>query len=468
MKFYCDWIVFLPFFCISHAFQTEILCYNGPPNDITLECKHNKHHRVADFDDLTMLNAVHLIQNKNGCDSENYLGDARKIQFQWCLIPYIPLNLFSKLKKAEKVEMNKAGLKRLDAKRFPEDSALKVLEMRYNNLTSIEYDLCSNARKIKEVDFSYNQITDVDKMAFAGCWTSLQKIVLESNKIRSISFGNVTFLDLKYINLQLNKIVRLDCNSFPTTRTPPVLDLDVSYNELENIDFNCDKYYDELNVHVDQNNLESITFPASQMVTNLRQMSANQNQISSISIQMNMEELKWFSISANKLVDLSEISRCSVLETLDLSYNSIEYLDARSFHKMSHIQQLNLEGNNISEIRRGAFSYQRNLTELNLSHNKLQNINLDRFLPYYENLTAFYLNDNNLTAIIGWDRALFPNLKTLAISENDFDCEYLEQFLRNFRSRSIYLMPSSSPTGYSCGTNSVYGISCVENEPWCR
>lgn len=463
MKLDSKWIVFLTFSSVFVAIHSEIVCYENADNDIKLECKHSKYYKQNEiFDDYKTLNRVNFEQN--GCDSEYYLEDARIIRIQ-CLLPYVPFGLFFKLKNAEKIEMNHAELRKIEGKYFPEDSNLKILKMKFNNLTSLEPNLCLNTRQMKEVDFSYNQISHVDEMAFAGCENSLEKIILESNSITSISFGNTDpFRCLSYINLEGNEIVQLDCDSFPTTKAWNGPHLNFFHNKLEKIDLKCDKHFHSLILNIDHNNLKNITIPASEMMKNLQELSVKENQISSISIQMNMDNLKVLNISMNNLEDISDISRCLALEVLDVSYNYIELLDASSFYRMSHLQQLNLTNNNVSEIGRGTFSYQRNLTELDLSHNKLKKISLDLFLPYFDNLTTFYLNNNNLTEIIGWDKALFPNLKSFAISENYFDCKYLERFLRKFKSRSIYLTPSSSLTPYSSDTNSVYGISCVDIE----
>lgn len=462
MKFYTKCIVFLTFLSIFDAsYVNEIICYEEPANEITLRCKHNKYINIV-LDDYRKLNTRDLEQK--GCESD-YLESARKIRFNFCVLPYFPRNLFLKLKNVEEIEMNQVGLKRIDGEYFPVDSNLQILKMRYNNFTSIAPNLCVNARRISSVDFSYNQISAVDKKAFAGCEDSLEEILLVGNLITTITFEKLDqFCCLNYIDLELNKIVQLDCNSFPSTRTWEGAHIDFSYNELKNIDLNCDKSFKSLTLNIDHNNLENLTFPASEMMKNLRKISANKNQISSMSIQANLDNLNKLRLSKNNLEDISDINRCPALELLDISYNFIESIDASSFYGMSNLQFLDLKNNNISEIRRGAFSYQRNLTELDLSHNKLENISLALFVPYFENLTKFYLNDNNLTEIIGWDKALFPNLTTFAISENNFDCKYLEKFLKNLKSRTIYLPPSSSSKAYSSDVNSVYGIKCVEAE----
>lgn len=409
--------------------------------------------------------------------------EAYQITFENCRFPYLPHTFFQRINKIFRINLEHSGVEAITYGKFADGSNLETLLMSFNELMELPGFLFSHTPQIQEIDFSHNRIRKIDENTFRGAAKKIKKINLAHNNINAIDrllFSGLLELEdldishniiehfdadlssltqLEFLRLDNNKIMQLGCNVFANQ-----LEIDLSVNELKEIDWNCNST-STLTLKIENNLLGNLTLPASTLVTSLSTVLASRNKIENISIEGDLPNLRLLNLGNNNLKNISAVSEhCVALANLDLSFNDIRHVDANAFVKMTKLQYLYLNNMNLTEVGHGTFSHQRSLIELNLSHNKLKQINFDLFVPYVENLTELHLNDNNLTNLDGWTNSLFPKLSILAVSNNDFNCSYLAQFLRQFKYPTIRLVPSSTLIMHTAEQKSIHGISCIDTQ----
>lgn len=409
------------------------------------------------------------------------LSNAFQVTFEHCLLPYVPHNFFHRLQNIHQINLELCGVETINSGKFADGSQLEKLWMSFNELIELPAVLFSNTPHIQEIDFSYNKINHIHPKAFHGGTKKLMKLDLSGNCIGDLdknvfaSLLNLMKLDLSYnsiehfdvdlsnltelvsLSINNNKIVQLDCNIFSK-----VTSIDASTNRLREIDWSCESSF-LFSLNLADNLLSNLTLSAVGLSKTLRILNVARNKIETISIENDLPKLKELDLMANNLKNISAISEhCVALKLLGLSNNNIQQLDANAFVKMTNLEYLYLQNTSLTEVVHGTFSHQRNLIELDLSHNKLNHISFDLFLPYFENLTELRLNDNHLANLVGWMDSIFPKLGALAISNNDFNCSYLAEFLRQFKTTTIHLAPSSTVTMHTAERNSIHGISCID------
>lgn len=96
---------------------------------------------------------------------------------------------------------------------------------------------------------------------------------------------------------------------------------------------------------------------------------------------------------------------------------------------------------------------------MDLSWNQLKTIDFDLFLPQYTQLESLYLNENELTELEGLTHTLFPTLKVLGITGNNFNCSYLRKFLRKNTWQKLTFVDDYWAPLNPHETN-IYGVNC--------
>ncbi len=156
----------------------------------------------------------------------------------------------------------------------------------------------------------------------------------------------------------------------------------------------------------------------------------------------------------------NELFYLGSLVELDLSKNFLGPLNISIFSKLTKLEVLNLKGTNISNIQLGTFSHQHSLKVLNISDNQIGEIDLHWFLSL-DRLEELYLSGNELRKIenLSQIKKIFPDLKKISISNNDFDCSYLVEIVKFMKLSSIEVIHYDAPPIRH--VINVKGIRCI-------
>ncbi|NWH71453.1 NEPN protein, partial [Piaya cayana] len=230
--------------------------------------------------------------------------------------------------------------------------------------------------KIKQL-----QITDFRRMS------ALEELVLSCSGTELIE--NNTFKALS--NLKSLELYKNQLKQMPTF-LPSGLEIlklaDNSINTLHASDFEGLMKLKVLDI---RNNLIA-TLPPSvfSSLCNLQSLILDGNNIESVSAPLKLPRLKYLSMADNKL-------------------NSFP---TNFFASFQNLQFLSLSGNFLTKV---PLDLPKSLLSLKLEKNQLKTIRL-RDIKHLENLSEFFLSENQLTSIDG--AQLLPNLTTLEISKN--------------------------------------------------
>ncbi|NXP12973.1 NEPN protein, partial [Thinocorus orbignyianus] len=230
--------------------------------------------------------------------------------------------------------------------------------------------------KIKQL-----QITDFRRMS------ALEELVLSCSGTESIENNTFKALStLKSLELYKNQLKQIP------TFLPSGLEIlklaDNSINVLHASDF---EGLMKLRVLDIRNNLIATLPPtAFSSLFNLQSLILDGNNIESLSAALKLPRLKYLSMADNKL-------------------NSFPH---NFFTSFQNLQFLSLSGNFLTKV---PLDLPKSLLSLKLEKNQLKTIRL-RDMKHLENLSEFFLSENQLSSIDG--AQLLPNLTTLELSKN--------------------------------------------------
>lgn len=389
---------------------------------------------------------------------------------------HIPYCIFTYFGSIQEFDISHAGIETI-YRNFEAAVSLTFLTMSYNNITEIPASVFADASQLAMVDLSHNQIEKINKFAFANA-RQISRIILSHNRLKTLDgsvFHDVMFLD--QIELDHNRLEEIPMDLFG--KNSMVQKIYLSNNKLSNISceiFQFCYYLDEL--QLESNNLTEFNLsciPKSMELINLnnnkltklvlndvKHILASNNSLTNIEFGNFSTLIRRLVLTNNSLVDVLPILKnLHSLEHLDLSYNYVGRLNISSFANMKRLIKLYLAHTNLSNINFGTFANQKQLSVLDISYNNLRSINLDMFSTSLINMAEFYVDGNSLTEFTSGHSTIsdvFPNLRLLGISNNNFNCTYLSQLLQtiNFGQITLNIDPEAGPIN----TTHISGIPC--------
>jgi len=251
----------------------------------------------------------------------------------------------------------------------------------------------STLTTLQELYLSMNDIETLAENSFQGLESTLQKLELHSNKIKSLLhrlFSDLILLD--YLDLRVNEIdsFRWAVGSVTNLKT-----LYLTSNKLRQVrrDFFA--------------NLKSL---------DLLGLSGNEIEHIDIDSFNDALMLKTLYLSSNKLSQIKRgyLSHLYRLDTLWLHRNEIRFIESGSFRDLSNLRILYLSSNKLKSIQRGQFEFMRSLVTLHMYQNEIANIEDDSFRDM-SNLNELNLYANKISSI---SLSNFPQLCTLNLSAN--------------------------------------------------
>lgn len=401
----------------------------------------------------------------------------QEVEFSKSKLYDIPREIFGTFQFLKKVQANSCGLEDLNKYNFVYASALLELRMRSNGIRKLPNSVFSSITTLTTLDLSSNEISEIEKSAFTNL-VNLEYLTLTNNKLVSIDesvFKELT--SLISIRIDSNKLQIIEENLFANNLNLSEIRLDTNEITLINGDaFGKLKKLKHLNLASNRlhkldilnTNLERLSIPYNSLQTisvnkNLKALNAPYNELTAINFTGNTElmELK---LRQNLISDISDFSVLNKLEILDLSYNPIGELKVSSFARMSDLVRLNLENTNItaSSLTFGTFAHNTNLTQLDISYNKLKFLDFNIFTSLAQ-LSHLKIDGNNLTEISYENMKVnFPKLSLISLSDNDWNCSYLSNMIKQLRALNVIVYVFLQHRVYD--EMNVDGIRCHNNK----
>lgn len=218
-------------------------------------------------------------------------------------------------------------------------------------------------------------------------------------------------------------------------------------------------------VDFSNNTIKRVDLLAFDGANSLKTLNLSRNFIDHIdSNSLSTSSLVTVDLSYNNLTNLNEHTFGINVKHLNLSCNPIGNLNIDTFAYLPNLEYLNLRRTNISGIQLGTFSHQHKLISLDLSENNLKKLDFNVFLPIFHDLRSLFLGGNQLKELKGFRNAIFPQLISLDMKNNQFNCSYLQHFMETVNWEKLHL--HIDPVSINTRQANIRGINCehiVEN-----
>lgn len=445
MKFRIFFGIFALFFIKLMASPSQLLSYNNcrfvDNTSVELFCDRVKvNHSINDCYSI-FLNLSSMELNRPQVDllKFNDCGtDSKHIN--------ISSSFFNRFPKLRVLDISNLTIKSLYINFFDTNNSLEIINASRNDLKELPKTTFNRMPNLMTVDFSHNKIKMINSKIFEGA-IKLTMINLSNNNL--IILANEAFSsleNLEFLDLSANQIRTIDNNLF--VNNGKLRSLNLNGNPVMRFNFNAFSPLDnELQVQVPWKQIESLHINCRNIYYHFKNLDRRNT----------FENLRIFNISGcrdRKFMGFLDKLGANV-EILDLSYNFIQQLTVDIFERFTKLQSIYLSHTNLSNIGFDTFSYQTRLISLDLGYNNLSNLTI--FSRKFFHLEVLNLEGNQLkSAIDNVTLMNFPNLNWLAISKNQFPCDYLVQFLKRWANvEKLQLL--NNPSRYQMN---IEGIDC--------
>lgn len=454
--------------CLVSLLPILLLMVNDVESQKVHECSEAKNYRtvfpgpVCTFKDviLASFNVSHDVETFETRPNQ-YI---KIVVFENSTLSEVPRLMFQKMPNVENLTMKAVGLRdELHKYSFEYANALLFINLAGNNLTVVDKYAFNGARKVQIIDLSRNAISMVDVTAFGHC-TKLKRLSLAWNSLKYLSadvfksLENVFSIDLSHNQLQeLDKGLFRDCKN--------LRDVKLEENHLKCVHLQLP--YTLLKLDISNNNVDQVLVEPlhNRTETDLRELLrvvAVNNTVTSFYMHPDFV-VSHIDLSQNGLDNIHNISQISSLIDLSLAFNPIGPLPLNSFDNMTDLLFLNLEHTNLGRLEFGTFSQAAKLKHLDISYNNLHEIDMD-MLAALSSLEELSLIGNNLTKLEYTGLLeLFPRLRFIGISNNDWDCKTLANILKYLNKQHIRLLEDANVQHHRSGHN-LKGVSCHNSQ----
>lgn len=327
-------------------------------------------------------------------------------------LTFVPPSIFETFPNIRAIRLS-VGIKSLSKDSLKNADQLHTLELQKNAIEKIPSGVFANARHLKEIDLSVNQISEIEDNAFDGL-DKLMFIYLEKNRIKTLKNG--TFAGAGHLS-----------------------GLRLGENEIETIEDGAFNLPELNTLFLGSNKIKTLSDSIFNGAQKLQAIDLRLNSIVYIGRAFdNLKELVVLNLNSNKIADLSLEKLAALPELLQLLLNNTGF----KFH----------------ENAASAFTNSK-LQSLDLSGNGLSNPDILKRLTPFTALQALGLQDNSLETIddLANIKTQFNNMTIISISGNKFKCNWLEQSLKRLTQVGVAVVES---VGYGSTEKNVNGVSC--------
>lgn len=398
--------------------------------------------------------------------------EKRELIFDNCTLYSMPRGIFQQFPHIKIIYAWHSQLKSLDAESFHLAAELTTLDVSRNVITLLTARTFIRATNLMRLEMSYNHVSDIDADAFVGL-DHLHTLLLDNNRLEFVP--GTAFTPLRQL-----KTIRLDHNAIKTVaveqfiRNVGLQSIHLNDNAIEWMlgehTFRHLSHVIEFDLHNNPiTNLRTLTINAQTIDirrTNAmgcfvgartKRLLASDNRITSIDTRNgSVANLQYVDLANNRLDSIQNLTHFDGLTHLDVSLNRIVDIGLNTFANMTHIEYLNLRQSGFNRIYYGSFSHKLQLKTLDVAFNGLQRIDFHMLVPM-PSLRHLHVDGNNLTNIdVSEVRKLFPALKSIGVSMNDWYCGDLAVAIKYLESNGVTL----ETDGVIRNTENIKGVPC--------
>lgn len=446
----------------------HIHCFDHAANAKMIKCNQEE-----------LVNKKCVFNNIQGGLREYYLYNVSNIMiaeidyitFANSQIKEIPKDLFRTFTKVMYFYVTECYIEEIYEYTFAGATLLLIIDLSGNKINELKSQIFIDCISVTELNLVNNNINYIAEDAFEGL-NQLKKMYLSNNHIKKLNTKVFYYMiEITYIELNGNQIETLDEKLFENNRQ--LREVNLSQNKLQQIPkMLFISVIEEITLYIEYNYIDSFI----EEIPNVKKVYLTGNQIRELRIPRNVQQLKLENnklktihvteenmlteliLKNNSLSDISNLGKLKSLETLDLSYNNIQYLQPQVFEQLKKLKSLRLHECHITTIDLIVFTYLTDLQILDLSGNILTNFDLKQLAPLKHlktlNLENCGLDQLNIQSI----QNQFPELKEIAIDGNNWDCTYLRQLVAELTKLKVKRYVVNPVT---TGPN-VEGIGCIE------
>lgn len=315
----------------------------------------------------------------------------------------------------------------------------------HSGLTQIGLNRFKNAENLMNLNISNNQISELKANSFYGA-VNLRDLDLSKNNLEILSVYSFKGLEtISFLNLGFNKISNIPSGLF------------TGNNQLERLILSNNQIMEYSEIIP---SLRSLTISWNKLTTLYIQneilIRAGSNQISTIILLSEGDELRELFIENNGLTEIESLVNFENLKLVSLSNNPIKDLSPLS--EITSLEELYLRNTN-SKYQLGKLSSLSNLKTLDLSYNNLGKFNYYK-MQSLKKLKNLYLDGNNLTSIDYKHLSTYiPELEMIGLRNNRWICSFLERMLEFLEIQGVF---SIQDDNLPDGVKSVDGIQCKD------
>lgn len=340
-----------------------------------------------------------------------------------------------------------------DLDRFPVQIAndfpsLRVLNI-FNNPSNIKLDEFQVSPNLEQFWMSNSSVSQINKNTFENASQLLSIIILNSKLQRLAPEAFLGLANLRFLEMSENSLNKLDKSLFRSLVALTVLNL--KKNRIQDVP----KELFEMNVNLEDINLSynQITFMNNETfnhLTKLKVINLNRNWLQTFTANV---EFVLLGENALQSVFIGEKTRLLLIENnaIDrinctdsemrieqlIAYNNV--LTNKSMdciERMPNLSKLIISKNNFTKITETSFESLKMLKELDISENQQLELNVSLIAPYLSSLTTLKIDEipeyNNL-------RELFPELSSLGLSTENWNCSQLGAVFESLNEQKISL-----------------------------
>ncbi|XP_055301864.1 protein artichoke-like [Sitodiplosis mosellana] len=363
----------------------------------------------------------------------NMNNDISIINCSYNQIENIVNGTFSTLLKLKKLNLSHNKIVKIDENAFgngffPNEPQVNMLNLSSNPLTDFDFRIFLTLLNLDVLDMSNTRIQRI----IDGCFennTKMKVLILAKSSLEEFSSKLISPLhELELLDLSNTRIQKINDGCF--ANNPKMKELNLMGTSLKKFSFNTfSPQADLVEVHLPSHSIEEPDISCINSICHFKNFDKDDF----------FENIRVFKASGNRDQNISKLLDKIGLSVImmDLSRNSIETLTNNMLLRFSNLRHLNLSHSNISKIENNAFLGQANsnlMILLDLSFNFLEEID-NVIFPI--GLQRLNLAGNRLTKLDNVIPRCLPKLRSLQISKNQFDSQYVDDFLEKWKITNV-------------------------------